>query len=213
MISTNQPYELGAISNQGLPELQETFANLPEDTYAEKRLRSRRYSCFLMDESGNIKRHNHKEFMQSKNINDYLGDVQRKYEEIEDSVVQNPAFVNMFKAFREHTGIGTDSVIEVHQLRWHCGNNVKMPAPEGNHQDGFDFIGMYAVNMYNVDGGDIMIFKNKTGAPCFKKRLEPGEFVVLNDRDMFHNAAPLVPTPNDDDGYWDLIVLTANKSA
>lgn len=212
MIKSDQMYELGAIPAQGLSELQATFDNLPEDTYAEKRLRSRRYSCFRMDAQGNISRTTHKEFMQTSEINDYLGDVHRKYEEIEDHVIANPAFVNMFKEFRDRTGLSPDSMIEVHQLRWHCMNNVKMPAPEGNHQDGFDFIGMYAVNMYNVDGGDIMIFKNKTGAPCFKKRLEPGEFVVLNDRDMFHNAAPLVPTPNDEDGYWDLMVLTANKA-
>ncbi len=212
MITDENVYELGKIQLQDFPALQATFSNLPSDTYAEERLRSRRYSCVVMLEGGRIIRAEHKHFMQSSQINDYLGDVERKYEELEDHVLNNPSFMNMLREFHDRTGLKAGSVVEVHQIRWHCANNVKMPAPEGNHQDGFDYIGMYAVDMHNVDGGDIMIFKEKKSAPVFKKRLEPGEFVVLNDRKMFHNAAPLVPTPNDDDGHWDLIVLTANKS-
>ena len=30
--------------------------------------------------------------------------------------------------------------------------------------------------------------------------LENGEFVIINDKKLFHNAAPLVPTANKDDG-------------
>jgi len=211
MITDEDLFEFGKVFGEGLEELQANFDQLPSDSYSEERLRSRRYSCFLYDPEKGLTKHSHKNFMQTSDINDYLGDVQRSYEELEDDILENKALLSMFKEFKKRTGLSDDSIIEAHQIRWHCKRNVKIPAPEGNHQDGFDFIGIYIVNHENIDGGDLMLFQGKDSAPIFKKRLEPGEFLVLNDRKLYHNAAPLVPTANEKDGCWDLIVLTANK--
>lgn len=213
MIDKNNPYETGMLENVDISTLQATFPELPADPYADDRLRSRCYSRFKMLENGALERRSHKEFMQTSDINDYVGDLDRKYEEIPDHVMQNQAFLEMFKQFITRTNISSESIIEAHQIRWHCHNNIKMPAPEGNHQDGFDYIAIFLVNQKNVDGGEIMAFPKKESPPIFKKRLEAGEYVVLNDRDIFHNASPLVPTVNSDGGFWDLIVLTANDAA
>ncbi|MCC7304661.1 MAG: 2OG-Fe dioxygenase family protein [Alphaproteobacteria bacterium] len=212
MITSGTLYETGHLELAGLSDLQATFANLPEDQYAEKRLRSRRYSRYKLSRDGKLTHLTHKEFMQSKNINKAVGDVERNFEEIETQLETNPAFIKMFEEFRAHTALSDESVIEAHQIRWHCKRFVKIPAPEGIHQDGFDFIAMYMVNSYNVEGGDIMIYPKLDAPPSFKKKLQPGDYVMLNDKLLYHYAAPLVPNANDDEGYWDLIVLTANEA-
>ncbi|MGB4056752.1 MAG: 2OG-Fe dioxygenase family protein [Alphaproteobacteria bacterium] len=211
MIKGEQLYELGWLPLTDLSSLQNSFSNLPEDTYAEKRLRSRRYSCYRY-QNGALQKLSHKEFMQSKNINKAVGDVERKFEPIDSALETNPVFLKMFEEFRARTNLSDESVIEAHQIRWHCARRVKIPAPEGVHQDGFDYIAMFMVNSVNIDGGEIMIYPTPDEAPIFKKNLDPGEFVVLNDKKLFHFASPLVPRPNKDEGYWDLVVLTANEA-
>jgi hypothetical protein len=210
MIVNGTLYETGHL-NVELSALQQTFHNLPEDRYAEKRLRSRRYSRYKL-KSGKLEHLPQKDFMQVKEINKAVGDVERHFEEIETKLEDNPAFIKLFQEFREHTNLSEDSVIEAHQIRWHCKRFVKIPAPEGIHRDGFDFIAMFMVNTYNVDGGDIMIYPSLDAPPSFKKKLAPGDYVMLNDKQLYHYAAPLVPNANDDEGYWDLIVLTANDA-
>jgi hypothetical protein len=213
MIVNGTLYELGKLDFPDLSSLQDTFDNLPADTYAPERLRSRRYSCFRYTPEGRLQRLSHKEFMQSKALNKAVGDVERKFEPIEPELENNIIFLKMFEEFQARTNLSFDSIIEAHQIRWHCRARVKEPAPEGMHQDGFDFIGMFMVSTENVDGGDLMVFEGKDEPPCFKKRLVDGEFLVMNDKKLFHNASPLVPTANKDDGHWDLIVLTANNAA
>lgn len=203
-------YELGSITENDFTALQHNFETLPPDPYAEQRLRSRRYSRFKVNPDGTLERQCRKDFMQTKDINKAVGDVDRHFEEIEDIILNDPAFLSMFKTFKNHTSLHDDAVIEAHQMRWHCMRRVKEPAPEGLHQDGFDFIGVFAVKTYNVDGGEFMIYKSPESAPCFKKALTDGEYAVINDKLLYHNASPLVPTANDEDGYWDVIVLTAH---
>lgn len=212
MISNSTLFETGHLSLDGLKNLQATFANLPEDKYAEKRLRSRRYSRYKLDKNGMLHHMVHKDFMQVKEINKAVGDVERRFEEIDKKLERNPAFLKMFHEFRAHTNLSEGSIIEAHQIRWHCKRFVKIPAPEGIHKDGFDFIAMFLVDSHNIEGGDIMIYPSLDAAPIFKKRLAPGEYVMLNDKQLYHYAAPLVPLPNDQEGYWDLIVLTANEA-
>ncbi len=212
MIKGEQLYELGWLPLNNLTSLQKTFDHLPEDKYAEKRLRSRRYSCYRYNVDGTLDRLTQKDFMQSSDINKYVGDIERKFEPIDDSLRTDTVFLKIFEEFQERTGLAPGSIVEAHQIRWHCKRRVKIPAPEGIHQDGFDYIGMFLINTQNIDGGEIMIYPSPDDAPIFKKLLEPGEFVLLNDKKLFHYASPLVPRPNQDEGYWDLIVLTANAT-
>lgn len=212
MITADNLYELGLLPAAELLPLQDSFNTLPQDSYVDARLRSRCYSVFKLKNEGTLERQCTKKFMQSKAINKALGDVERQYEEIPEELDHIPAFIKMFEEFKARTHLDPESMIEAHQIRWHCKKNIKIPAPEGVHQDGFDFIGIFMADTNNVDGGEIMLYKAPDNAPFFKKHLDPGEFVILNDKKLFHNAAPLVPTPNDEDGHWDVIVLTANQT-
>lgn len=205
-------YELGKLQSADLSSLKTFFDQLPPDPYADNRLRSRRYSRLKFKE-GKLFLRSHKQFMQEKDINEYLGDVLREYEEVDDLLLENETFTKMCQEFLDRTDLSEKDVIEVHQIRFHCRKNAKAPAPEGVHQDGFDYIGIYVVESDNHKGGEVLLFENKTDDPFFSKAFEPGEFVVLNDKKLFHNAAPLIPTENNEDGHWDIFVLTANRTA
>jgi hypothetical protein len=212
VINDDTLFETGQLANIDLSHLESTFENLPEDPYAPKGLRTRRYSRYRLAEGGSLTHLPQKDFMQSKDINKAVGDVQRHFEEIDPSLEKDPGFVKMFEAFRSHTGLKTGTVVEAHQVRWNCDNRVAMAAPEGTHQDGFDYIGMFMVDTENLTGGEILVYPNLDSPPIAKRSLKTGEYVVLNDKRLFHDAAPLVPEPNDRPGHWDLIVLTANRA-
>ena len=79
-IKGEQLYELGWLPITDLSSLQPSFNNLPEDKYAEKRLRSRRYSCYRYNPDGSVTKLSQKDFMQSSNINKHVGDIELKYD-------------------------------------------------------------------------------------------------------------------------------------
>ena len=212
MINDDTLFEMGQLANLDLRHLESTFENLPEDRYAPKGLRTRRYSRYRLGGNGSLTHLPQKEFVQSKDINKAVGDVERRFEEIEPSLESDPGFVRMFDAFRSHTGLREGAVVEAHQVRWNCNNRVAMAAPEGTHQDGFDFIGMFMVDTENLTGGEILVYPDLDSPPIAKRTLKTGEYVVLNDKKLFHDAAPLIPEPNNRPGHWDLIVLTANRN-
>ena len=211
MINDDTLYETGRLSSD-LSGLEATFSNLPEDRYAQKGLRSRRYSRYRLGADGKLTHLDHRDFMQSSEINKAVGDVERRFEEIEDALEGDPGFTSMFQAFRDHTGLSPESVIEAHQIRWNCRNKVMIPAPEGTHQDGFDYIGMFMVDTANLTGGEVLLYRSPDDSPILKATLATGEYVLVNDKRLFHDAAPLVPEANEEDGHWDLVVLTANRA-
>jgi len=206
-------FEKGNLGDVNLQNLAPFFERLPADPYADAdlRLRSRRYSRYKFID-GKLDHRAMKDFMQSSEINDYLGDVERTYEELEPEIEQNETFKRMFAEFQARTDLEEDATIEVHQIRFHVGQRVKEAAPEGNHQDGFNYIAIFVAGSYNHTGGELMLLHGKNDDPFVKEVFNPGEFLVLNDKKLFHNAAPLIPTENEEDGHWDIFVLTANKT-
>lgn len=204
-------YELGKLPFDDLSSIQASFNNLVPDQYTEDGLRSRRYSCYHYRD-GSLEQLPTTDFMQTYDVNKALGSIDRKYEPIESVLNMNLVFLKMFDIMLRRTQISEDSVMEVHQVRWHCNDAPRDAAPEGNHQDGFDYLGMFMVNNHNVKGGDILLFDSADGEPFFQRRFENGEFILLNDKRLYHNASRLFPTDNDEEGYWDVFVLTAKRT-
>ena len=81
-------------------------------------------------------------------------------------------------------------------------------APEGVHQDGFDYLGVFVIDRKNIAGGEICVHKAKQQPPIFKHAFDQGEFVILNDRRFWHSAKALQAV-NDELAYMDVFVLTA----
>lgn len=200
--------ELGQLTAESVNHLAPSFDHLPPNPYADGEFRLRRYSRFTV-EQGSLNRLPTQTFVQDKSINHFQGDVVRSYEEIDDSIVRDDAFVELFQHFQTMANVADGTPIEVHQLRIFADHKSAEVAPEGVHQDGFDRIGIYVMQRHNIEGGSINVHLDKNSPALISHHFDKGEFVVLNDRKFFHSAQPIQPT-NGDKGYMDVFVLTAN---
>ncbi|MDM5117258.1 2OG-Fe dioxygenase family protein [Aeromonas hydrophila] len=59
-----------------------------------------------------------------------------------------------------------------------------------------------------VSGGALQLYHGLKEQPFFQQQLNAGEYLILDDRRFYHNAAPILPQ-GPHRGHWDVIVLTA----
>ncbi|MDJ0735274.1 MAG: 2OG-Fe dioxygenase family protein [Nostocaceae cyanobacterium] len=184
------------------------FNNLPVDPYIKGKYRYRRLSRFTV--SGNkIIKLPHGCFSQSKTYNPLMGDIKREFAELEDALVELDIFQHLVLAFSDSCKLHPEAEIGVHQIRITCSSNsFGNPAPEGIHQDGTDFIGIFSVDRNNIQGAATHLYTAKKEKPVFNKILYPGELLLLNDREFFHFTTPIKPM-DEGEGTRDVFVLTS----
>ncbi|MEH2449243.1 MAG: 2OG-Fe dioxygenase family protein [Nostoc sp.] len=184
------------------------FSNMPIDPYIKGNYRSRRLSRFTVSGNELIKLP-HGYFFQSKEYNRLVGDVKREFAELDDALIELDIFRNLVLAFSDSCKLHPEAEIGVHQIRIICSpDNSANPAPEGIHQDGTDFIGIFSVDRDNIEGGETHLYTAKKEKPVFSKVLNPGELLLVNDHDFFHFANPIKPQTHAQ-GSWDIFVLTS----
>jgi hypothetical protein len=185
------------------------YDRLPLDPYIQGTFRRRRFSHYR-GPAGARQRLAHMHFLQSAAVNRLAGGISRNFEEIEDGFIALPAIERMLAAFIAAMGFDpAEREIGVHQIRICCSpGSPGSPAPEGIHQDGFDYIGLHCIGRSQMQGGTTCIYPARNQPPLFRRDLAPGEAVYANDRTVFHFAEPIRPT-GDGPGYWDLLVITA----
>lgn len=184
------------------------FNDLPKDPYIKGKYRSRRLSRFTVSQEKLIKLP-HGYLFQSKAYNPLVGDVKREFAELDDALIELDIFQNMVLAFSDSCKLHPEAEIGVHQIRTTCSpDNLGNPAPEGIHQDGTDFIGIFSVNRDNIQGGETQLFTAKKEKPVFHKILHPGELLLVNDHEFFHFTTPIKPEI-EAQGIRDVFVLTS----
>ncbi|MCW5316258.1 hypothetical protein GTQ43_21295 [Nostoc sp. KVJ3] len=184
------------------------FSNMPIDPYIKGNYRSRRLSRFSVSGNELIKLP-HGYFFQSKEYNPLVGDLKREFAELDDALIELDIFRNLVLAFSDSCKLHPEAEIGVHQIRISCSpDNFSNPAPEGIHQDGTDFIGIFSVDRDNIKGGETHLYTAKKEKPVFSKVLNPGELLLVNDHEFFHFANPIKPL-TDAQGSFDVFVLTS----
>lgn len=190
MIDLYKVFPLSLPSDQ----LKTSFSDLPSDRYLKGDFifRERRLSKCVLQDSDVLWR-DEQDFLQSKNINSYLGDIKREYPAIKENTKEELSenllkkISALFPKKEIHFG--------VHQMRTIANDTYSArPAPEGIHQDGFDFVGIYSVQESNVNGGlSILVNSKNHNEVVFEDKLAPGEFCIFNDRDLAHYVTPFTP--------------------
>ena len=203
-------YKLQMLSGLNTESFAPSFNDLPVDPYINgAAFRRRRFSRYT-GQASNLQRLEHKYFVQSSKINKLAGDIKRDFPELDDNLKDLPEFQRIVDVFVDFSKI--DPMVTemgVHQIRIVASKNEKgSPAPEGIHQDGFDFVGIFCIKRDKISGGETQLFRDKDGEPIFDKILQPAEFVMVNDRTLYHYASNVAPT-SDDDGVRDVFVITA----
>lgn len=200
--------ELGQLSEKSVESLETSFDSLPKSNYLDGAYRLRRFSHFSYIQN-KLTLLPTKAFSQNADINEFQGNVAREYQDIEPSVVSSSGFDEMFSSFKKMANIADETPIEVHQMRILGKKDIAVEtAPEGVHQDGFNFLAVFVIDRNNIAGGEICVHPAKEQAPIFKHAFDHGEFVVLNDKRFWHSAAALQAV-NDDAAHMDVFVLTA----
>ena len=200
--------QLRFVSQSHIDAVKPSFANLPANPYADGAFRKRRYSVIKVVD-GELKLQPTKAFVQDDSINTFQGNVERTYENLEDSLLASDGMKQIVHQFREMTGISADRDIEIHQFRMLAIDSDTPAAPEGVHQDGFDHECVCGVSHENLEGGELLVYENQQADPCFKMEIKDGMFALINDREVWHNATPMNKLDASKEGYLDCFVLTA----
>ncbi|MBQ4839347.1 2OG-Fe dioxygenase family protein [Pseudoalteromonas luteoviolacea] len=200
--------QLRFIQQSHIDSVKPFFSRLPDNPYADGAFRKRRYSVLKFAE-GNISIQPAKAFVQDDSINQFQGNVERVYENLEADLLQSEGFKHLLQEFKVMTGIADDADIEVHQFRMLAIESDTPPAPEGVHQDGFDHVCVCGVSHENIAGGELLVYEHKEAEPCFKMEIKDGLFALVNDREVWHNATPMNKLNAEEIGYLDCFVFTA----
>ncbi|GLQ76332.1 hypothetical protein CW749_03110 [Vibrio sp. vnigr-6D03] len=192
-------------------QLSSYFEQLPADQYVDSDHRYRTYARF-QSTNNELTRLPHSTFTQSSEFNRVVGDVERDFAKMDEEMVKTPYFQHLIKSFMERTGTDKDnSVVDVHQIRVTCGSDAtSAPAPEGIHQDGYRYVGIFCVQRKNITGGFTQIFASPVDQhPHLNTVLEENQFVVLNDSRFFHHISETLSSVAGEKGVRDVFVFTA----
>ncbi|MEB3180897.1 MAG: 2OG-Fe dioxygenase family protein [Nostocaceae cyanobacterium] len=201
-------FTLTKVSSINLEGFKPFFNNLPIDPYIKGRYRFRRLSRFTISGNKLIKLP-HGYFFQSKAYNPLIGDIRREFAELEDDLIKLDIFQKLILEFSRFCNLHPEAEIGVHQIRTSCSpDNFGNPAPEGIHRDGTDFIGIFAVDRHNIQGGETHLYMARKEKPVFNKILYPGELILVNDHELFHFTTPIKPIV-EASGTRDVFVLTS----
>lgn len=202
--------QLCRISDEAVKELIPSFDHLPTTPYADGQYRLRRYSV-LRCHDGEIEHCPHVTFVQSKAVNQHQGGVVRNFDELEESVIHSQGLLELCELFKDNNELADGQDIEIHQMRVITLDDITPVSPEGIHQDGFDHIAIAAIDRDNVQGGEILVYRDKYERPFFTLAMDEGDVALLDDHAVWHNANPIRRLDPGYEGHMDLFVLTARE--
>lgn len=192
-------------------ELAPSFHNLPSTEHKDGKYRLRRYSVIeLMLEPKAIKTLPINSFMQTDKYNDFQGNVERKFENIEEDVLYGDSMKELVYSFRMMASLPTNTQVDIHQMRVITTSESTEISPEGVHRDGYDVISMIGITRHNILGGNLLVYDNQDSDHFVSLPLDGGRMVTINDKKLWHNGSSIIPLDKNNKGYMDVFVFTAN---
>jgi hypothetical protein len=188
--------------------------NLKLDRYLAERakFRLRRYGRYLWSPaSDRLAALPQEGYFQPEDENSYAGGIVREFAPLLPETVNNPflhalvrtTFASLpLTAERE----GNTWEVRIHQIRIVASSKVPgLPAPEGIHQDGTDFLTLHLVRRQNIAGGESNIY-DLDRRPIQQYTLrETLDSLILEDPRIMHGVAPVHPADGRTLGIRDLL--------
>lgn len=190
-LTTFQRFSLGDLPR----EVAAGFENLPQDDYLKGpfAFRRRRHGRATV-RGGRSDWKPNVPFRQSTALNQYAGGQDRTFAELQTAArgfISEGILPELMEALPS-----PDFELGVHQIRIVADDrNTGMPAPEGPHQDGFDFIAIVVVGRRNTAGGITRLFAapDRLDEVVFEGILQPGDVLLVNDRRLAHDTTAIRP--------------------
>ena len=194
----------------GLEALKPSWNDLPPDQFLLDggRYRSRRHSCFVVDES-KVKQTPHRGHWQPVEYNALHGGMVRLFEPISPATIAQPAWTQLLQTIGQVCSQVKGHhpwYVEAHQFRIDTAHGIGRPTPEGAHRDGVDFVAILLVAREHVKGGESRIFEAQGASGQRFTLTEPWTLLLLDDVRVIHESTPIQPTAPG--GHRDTLVLT-----
>ena len=190
--------------------VKDSFNLIKKDNYYNNE-RYRAFSLINIENIDNMKVVGDLNFYQSSDYNNYNGNTLRKYPNINNNLLTDISFKKYIRAFKNKISKETGEkpkFIQIHQIRVNANNNDNKVTPEGIHQDGFNIVGILCINRVNIKDG-INNFYDKNKKQIYSKKMESGDFIILNDNDNFHDVTDIKVNNSDQIAYRDVFIFTS----
>ncbi|MCL1623085.1 2OG-Fe dioxygenase family protein [Moraxella sp. Tifton1] len=207
--------QVGNLPTEIISPLCKDFDTLTPNLYKDGSYRLRRYSKIIYDKhTKEIALLRGSQFVQSEEFNKFQGGVVRQYDDLSDELLQSKGFLTIVDTFAKKGELPDSATIEIHQIRVVAKDPTTptVTTPEGIHQDGYDRIGMFTINLADAQGGDLCVYKandKKTLITTIPSKM--GAYCVMDDDKLWHYGTDLIADKQS--GHWDLFVLTASLSS
>jgi hypothetical protein len=150
-------------------------------------------------------------FFQLKEENAYAGGMARDFAPLLPDTVNNPFLLALVRSTFGCLPLAPDRLgktweVRIHQIRVVASAKVPgLPAPEGIHQDGTDFLTLHLVRRRNIVGAKSTIYDlNRKPIQSFTLR-EPLDSLILEDPRIMHGVTPVYPADKRAVGTRDLL--------
>jgi hypothetical protein len=176
--------------------------------------RRRRYGRFVWSPAeGCLEPLPHRPYFQPEEENSYAGGVVREFAPLRAETVVNPWLRALVPAMFDCLPVpdgreGATWEVCVHQIRIVAtAREPGLPAPEGVHQDGTDFLTLHLVRRHNVQGGVSTIYDLDRRPIASYTLREPLDSLILEDPRVMHGVTPVHPAEGQTEGDRDLLGL------
>jgi hypothetical protein len=194
--------------------LAEDWDQLELDRYLEAgaKFRLRRYGRYFWSPAEDaLAALPHESYFQPEDENSYAGGIVRDFAPLLPDTVDNPflhALVRTTFACLPLAGDkqGKTWEVRIHQIRIVASpDEPGLPAPEGIHQDGTDFLTLHLVRRQNIEGGVSTIYDldRKAIQDCTLR--ETLDSLILEDPRIMHGVTPVYPADGKTVGTRDML--------
>ncbi|MCW7556015.1 2OG-Fe dioxygenase family protein [Endozoicomonas gorgoniicola] len=202
-------YKITKLKKQISSSVYHSFSQLGADNYLRSNY-TYRYRAYDVAEyiNGQLNWMAGSEFYQSKNLNDYAGGLNRTFDPL-SSKSKNHINDIATQLIKNESIPEGNYKIGCHQIRTVAEEGtVGYPAPEGFHQDGFDYLAIYCVALENINGAASLIKPVGDDKKIYEYNLLPEEIMVLDDREVKHFVTPFTTKLPNQTAIRDVFVIT-----
>lgn len=202
---------LSGVSMAALLEWGAYWQDLPPDAYLRDggRYRRRRHSSFVVRDKA-MQQVPHRPHWQPLAYNALHGGMERHFEPMLDSLVQQPAWHALMVWLGQVASARKGRqpwFVEAHQFRIDTTDGIGRPTPEGAHRDGVDLVAVFMVDRQGIKGGETRVFEAAGPTGQRFTLTQPWSLLLLDDERVIHETTPIQPTQAQA-GHRDTLVIT-----
>jgi hypothetical protein len=211
------PCAAWSIADEMLPHwerLIRDWDHLELDRYLQSgaTFRLRRYGRYYWSPVGDdLRLLPHQTYFQQSAENNYAGGIERDFAPLLPGTADNPFLSALIRCTFACLPISEERRGQTWEVRIHLirivasRNQPGLPAPEGIHQDGTDFLTLHLVRRQNVVGGTTTIYDLDRKAIWSGTMRRALDSLVLEDRRIMHGVTPVDVSDGHTDGIRDIL--------